>query len=192
MSYIPPPPPSPNDQDPNLPPPPGGFPPPPPPSDSSPYSAPGGFGGGDDFGTPGSESDKQMAALAHASGIIGFVVGFGLAFIIPGANLVAMLLAYGIPIWLIMQNKGGKSPFIVSHALQSLHFGILGIAISIGSVVLTVVSCGLGAIVTVPLTCLFMLAAIVLNIIGIVKALAGEPYRYPVSGTWSFLNSFLL
>lgn len=137
---------------PPTPPPPGdgGYAPPPPPpaggygSPPPGAPAPGAFGGGQL-----SQQDERMwAMLAH----IGAVV---LGFIAP---LIVLLV------------QGEKSPFTRANAVESLNFQI---SLLIVGIPLTIITCGLGAVIFV--------VGIVFEIIGGIKANGGEEYRYPVA-----------
>ena len=127
-----------------------GYPPPPPPPAAG-YGtpppgapAPGAFGSGQL-----SQQDERMwAMLAH----IGAVV---LGFIAP---LIVLLV------------QGEKSPFTRANAVESLNFQI---SLLIVGIPLTIITCGLGAVIFV--------VGIVFEIIGGIKANGGEAYRYPAA-----------
>ena len=161
MTTTPPEPPGPpSDGDDNRPPTPP-TPPPPPPGDGG-YAPPPPPAGG--YGTPPpgappppgafgsgqlSQQDERMwAMLAH----IGAVV---LGFIAP---LIVLLV------------QGEKSPFTRANAVESLNFQI---SLLIVGIPLTIITCGLGAVI--------FLVAIVFEVIGGIKANGGEAYRYPVA-----------
>lgn len=96
-----------------------------------------------------SQQDERMwAMLSH----IGAVV---LGFIAP---LVVMLV------------QGDKSPFTRANSVESLNFQLTLLIVGIP---LTIITCGLGAIIFV--------VGIVFEVIGGVKANNGEMYRYPVN-----------
>ena len=96
-----------------------------------------------------SQSDERMwAMLAHIGAIvIGFI-----------APLVVMLV------------QGDKSPFTRRQAVESLNFQI---SLLIVGIPLTIVTCGLGAVIFV--------VGLVFEIIAGIKANNGEDYRYPVN-----------
>jgi uncharacterized Tic20 family protein len=143
-SSAPPPPPPPPPGD-------GGYVPPPPPPPAGGYGAPqpgapapGAFGSGQL-----SQQDERMwAMLAHLGAVI-------LGFIAP---LVVLLV------------QGEKSPFTRANAVESLNFQI---SLLIVGIPLTIITCGLGAVI--------FLVGIVFEIIGGIKANGGEAYRYPVA-----------
>jgi uncharacterized Tic20 family protein len=154
MTTTPPEPPGPpSDGDDKRPPPPpgdGGYAPPPPPPAGG-YGtpppgapAPGAFGSGQL-----SQQDERMwAMLAHIGAVI-------LGFIAP---LIVLLV------------QGEKSPFTRANAVESLNFQI---SLLIVGIPLTIITCGLGAVI--------FLVGIVFEIIGGIKANGGEAYRYPVA-----------
>jgi uncharacterized protein len=127
----------------------GGYAPPPPPAGG--YGAPqpgapapGAFGSGQL-----SQQDERMwAMLAHIGAVI-------LGFIAP---LIVLLV------------QGEKSPFTRANAVESLNFQI---SLLIVGIPLTIITCGLGAVI--------FLVAIVFEIIGGIKANNGVAYRYPVA-----------
>jgi uncharacterized Tic20 family protein len=160
MTTTPPEPPGPpsdgDDNRPAAPPPPpsgdaGYAPPPPPPPPAAGYGtpppgapAPGTFGSGQL-----SQQDERMwAMLAH----IGAVV---LGFIAP---LIVLLV------------QGEKSPFTRANAVESLNFQI---SLLIVGIPLTIITCGIGAVIFV--------VGIVFEVIGGIQANNGTAYRYPAA-----------
>ena len=138
----------------------GGQSPPPPSSGYSPPPPSGGFAGAGDQGggygsAPGgspsqlSQSDERMWSLmAHIGAVL-------VSFIAP---LVVMLV------------QGDKSAFVKRHSVESLNFQITLLIVGIP---LTLITCGIGAIIFV--------VGYVFEIIGGIKANNGEEYRYPVN-----------
>ncbi|HZW19602.1 MAG TPA: DUF4870 domain-containing protein [Luteimonas sp.] len=129
-------------------------------------------------------SERQWAALAHLSALVlalctSWIAGFaGMA----GAGAVYLL-------------KRDDSPFIREHAREALNFNLsmfvyacVVTAIGIALVGVTVLTLGLGILVTLPAG-LALLAAIgviavmwlVCSIVATVKAWNGEAYRYPLT-----------
>jgi len=136
---------------PPTPPPPGdgGYAPPPPPAGgygTPPPGAPppGAFGSG----RLSQQDERMWAMLAHIGAVI-------LGFIAP---LIVLLV------------QGEKSPFTRANAVESLNFQI---SLLIVGIPLTIITCGLGAVI--------FLVAIVFEVIGGIKANGGEAYRYPVA-----------
>jgi uncharacterized Tic20 family protein len=165
MSSTPPEPP-PSDGDDQPPPP-----PPPPGGDYGQQQPPGGYGqqppGGygqqppGSYGAPGgqpsaglgagqlSQSDERLWAMLSQIGAV--VIGFV-------APLIVLLV------------QGNKSPFVRAHAVESLNFQISLLLVGIP---LTIITCGIGAIIFV--------VAWVFEVIAGIKANNGETYRYPVN-----------
>jgi uncharacterized Tic20 family protein len=115
------------------------------------------------------QQERTWAMFAHIGSIIaGFLLG--LSFLGP---LIVML------------TQGTKSAFVRRHAVESLNFQLtLLIAVVAGlvlSVVLLVVTLGLGLLVLIPVAIAAYIAELILTVIGGVKANNGEEYRYPIN-----------
>ena len=134
--------------------------------------------------TPATGSERQWAALAHIAALV-------LALCTSWIAGVAGMLGAGA-VYLL---KRGDSPFIAAHAREALNFNLIMfiyacIACVIGVVLIgaTVLTLGIGIIVTAPagLALMVVIAAIALmwlvcSIIAAVKAWNGEAYRYPLT-----------
>ena len=162
MTTTPPEPPS--DGDDRQPPPPpagGGYGEQPPPPPAGGYGQqpppPGGYGdpGAPPPGASGagtgqlSQSDERLWAMLSQIGAV--VIGFI-------APLIVLLV------------QGDKSPFTRAHAVESLNFQITLLIVGIP---LTIITCGIGAIIFV--------VGWVFEVIAGIKANNGEEYRYPVN-----------
>lgn len=111
-------------------------------------------------------SERGWALVAHHSALIGFLVLFGS----PLGPLA---------VWAA---KRHASPFIEAQAREALNFhlsAILGLAILF---VITV----LLAFVPAPLFAVYVLAVLILSVIGGFKAYQGYPFRYPLR--WEFVK----
>jgi uncharacterized Tic20 family protein len=110
-----------------------------------------------------SESDRSFAILAHLSGLAGYIVPFGGA-IVP----VCMML--------FLTDR----PQVVKIAKQALLLNVAVFLAAIAAIVcvFTIILIPVAWIVGVLLTPI----AVVLPIIGAIKAANGELYRYPVVG----------
>jgi hypothetical protein len=112
---------------------------------------------------PIAPEDRTLASLTHLSGLSGYAVPFG-GVIVP------------IVIWIVKRD----SAVIASIAKQAILLNVVVFALFAGSLVLWL------TIVLIPLVVLFWgglaLAALVLPIIGAIKANQGDYYRYPVIG----------
>ena len=107
--------------------------------------------------------DRSMATLTHLSGLAGYVVPFG-GVLVP------------IIIWIVKKDE----PVISAIARQAV---LLNVGVFCAIAVTAILWLTLILIPAVILFwCLLGLAAIVLPIIGAVKANSGEYYKYPVVG----------
>jgi hypothetical protein len=113
--------------------------------------------------------EKTWALIAHFGGAAGTFLAGWLGFVAP---LIAMLA------------KGNQSPTVRAHAVEALNAQLTWLGWSIGLSLalccLTVVTLGLGAVGFVLLGVPW-LVAIILGIIGGVRATEGELWRYPMS-----------
>jgi uncharacterized Tic20 family protein len=116
--------------------------------------------------SPGGEvsaEQRQMALFSHLSSLSGLIIPLG--------NILGPLI-----LWLV---KKDTMPFVEDQAKEALNFnitlGIIGIVLTI----ITVVTFGIGAVLTVPLGILLGIAWLVLTIMAGLKANEGQYYRYP-------------
>jgi uncharacterized Tic20 family protein len=116
--------------------------------------------------SPGGEvppDQRQMALFSHLSSLSGLIIPLG--------NILGPLI-----LWLV---KKDTMPFVEDQAKEALNFnitlGIIGIVLTI----ITVVTFGIGAVLTVPLGILLGIAWLVLTIMAGMKANEGQYYRYP-------------
>lgn len=129
-------------------------------------------------------SERQWAALAHLAALVlalltSWIVGFAG---VIGAGVIYLL-------------KRDDSAFIAAHAREAVNFNLsmflyacLAFAAAVVLVGATVLTLGIGLILTAPagIALLLVVAAIALlwlvcSIIATVKAWNGEPYRYPLT-----------
>lgn len=117
----------------------------------------------DDTLHPIAPEERGMAAITHLSGLAGYIIPLGGA-IVP------------VIIWIMKQD----SPVISGIAKQALLLNLIVFLLGAASTVLWL------TIILIPLVLLFWLVlgliALVLPIIGAVKASDGAYYRYPVVG----------
>ncbi|WP_158238367.1 MULTISPECIES: DUF4870 domain-containing protein [Luteimonas] len=129
-------------------------------------------------------SDRQWAAGAHVGALV-------LALLTSWISGLAGALFAGV----VYLMKRDSAPFVAEHAREALNFnlsmflyacaiGVLGVVL-LGATVLTL---GIGAIVTLPLglvlvaaICALAVAWLVCSIVAAIKAWNGEAYRYPLS-----------
>jgi hypothetical protein len=106
-----------------------------------------------------SDEERQWALFAHLAALAGFIIPFG--------NLIGPLI-----IW---QVKKAELPFVDEQGKEALNFQI--------TVSLAVLVCILLMAVLIGLLLLPVVAigALVLTVIGAIKANGGEHYRYPLT-----------
>ena len=79
-------------------------------------------------------------------------------------------------IWLM---KKDSMPFVADQAKESLNFNITVSAVFLVLLVLSLVTLGIGFIITLPIMLIVGIAALVLIIMAAIKANDGVAYRYP-------------
>lgn len=121
-------------------------------------------------GAPSAE-ERQWAMFAHLSALLGGILTSG------WAGNIGFFIG-PLVIWLM---KKDTMPFVGDQAKEALNFAI---TVSIGFLallILTVMTLGVGALLTVPLMLIIGVAALVFVIIAAMKAHEGIAYRYPVA-----------
>jgi uncharacterized Tic20 family protein len=109
---------------------------------------------------------------AHLSGLATGILGslFGLVLVLGFVGPLVIYLMYR-----------DRAPFVREQALEALNFQILISVIGVVAFVVTLVTLGIGALLTVPLLGVVGIAALVLIIMAAVAANRGENYRYPLN-----------
>ena len=115
-----------------------------------------------------SKEERQWAMFAHLSALLGGLVtsavgGWGF-FLGP------------LVIWLM---KKDTMPFVDDQAKEALNFNITVSAIFLILLILTFLSLGIGALITVPVMLIVGIAALVFIVIAAIKSNEGVAYRYP-------------
>ncbi len=111
--------------------------------------------------TPSSD-DRNLALIAHLSGLVGLFTGGYLGFVGP---LVIYLM------------KKDSSPYVETQAKEALNFQITMFLIAIVCGVLIAVSCGM----LFPLIFVPMLMQVIFGIIAALAVKDGQHYEYPVN-----------
>jgi uncharacterized Tic20 family protein len=108
--------------------------------------------------------DRTLASMTHLSGLSGYIIPFG-GVVVP------------IIIWVVKKD----SPVISAIAKQAILLNVIVFCLIIASVIamLTIVLLP----IAIPFLIVLGLAAIVLPIVGAIKANGGVYYRYPVVGS---------
>ena len=127
---------------------------------------------------------RHWAAAAHIAALVLAVLTTWVA---GAAGVVGAGVVYMV--------KREESPFVAAHAREAINFNLsmfiytcIAFALAFVLVGATVLTLGLGLILTAPAGILLMLAVagiailwLVCSIIAAVKAWNGQPYRYPLS-----------
>lgn len=132
--------------------PPSDLPPPPPPGSPS--------------GSP-SQEERQWALFAHLSALLGALITGGIG-----------LFVGPLVIWLI---KKETMPFVDDQGKEALNFNITMAIVGVALVVLTVITFGIGMLLTIPVGLAATVAWLVFTIIAAIKASEGVSYRYPLT-----------
>ncbi|SFS19657.1 hypothetical protein SAMN05216570_4079 [Dyella sp. OK004] len=115
-----------------------------------------------------SPEQRQWAMLAHLSALLGCLLTghwFGVGvFIGP------------LVIWLL---KKETMPFVDDQAKEALNFNITMAIISVVLLLITLLTLGIGVILTIPAGIVIGIAWLVLVIMATIKSNEGERYRYP-------------
>jgi uncharacterized Tic20 family protein len=119
-------------------------------------------------GTPSAE-ERQWALFAHLSILLGGLLTTGWAF--STGSFIGPLV-----IWLV---KKDTMSFVADQAKEALNFAITLSIVCFALLMLTILSLGIGALITIPALMFIGVAALVLVILAAVKANEGVAYRYP-------------
>lgn len=109
-----------------------------------------------------SKDDRTWAMAAHLLGIVTSLTGLG--FIGP------------LVIWAI---KKDESAFVADQAKESLNFQITLIIVWVALIALTLLTCGVGGLLAIPVFIVMPIVNLVLCILAGVAANEGTYYRYP-------------
>jgi len=118
-----------------------------------------------------SAEERQWAMFAHLSALAGGIVTAG------WAGSIGCFIG-PLVIWLM---KKDTMPFVADQAREALNFNITVAIIFFALFVLTLVTLGIGVVLTLPIMILVGLAWLVFTIIAAIKANQGERYRYPLT-----------
>jgi uncharacterized Tic20 family protein len=114
-------------------------------------------------GAPGAE-EKQWAMFAHLSALSAFVTGIG--------AIVGPLI-----IWQIKKNE---MKFVDDQGKEALNFNITMFIVCAALWIFTLITFGIGALLTIPAFFLVFIGWLVFTIIAGIKANEGVAYRYPL------------
>jgi hypothetical protein len=116
-----------------------------------------------------SAEEKQWAMFAHLSALLGGLLTSG------WGGSVGFFIG-PLVIWLM---KKDTMPFVNDQAREALNFAITVSLACFVLLFLTILSMGIGALLTIPLMMIIGITALILVIIAAIKAHEGVAYRYP-------------
>ena len=114
------------------------------------------------------QEERQWAMFAHLSAL-------------AGGLLTSAIGGWGfflgpLVIWLM---KKDTMPFVADQAKEALNFNITVSAVFLALLVLSLLTLGIGFLITLPIMLIVGIAALVLIIMAAIKANDGIAYRYP-------------
>ena len=125
----------------------------------------------------GPQEERNWALWAHLGALLVFLAGFATA----GA---LSLFAFVVPL-VIMQSYGPRSAYVRQHAVESLNFQLswllYGLILIVGSVLIAVVTLGIGLLGIIPLLLVAFVCELVFMIMACTAASAGRLHRYPLT-----------
>jgi uncharacterized Tic20 family protein len=117
-----------------------------------------------------SAEEKQWALFAHLSALLGaFVTGFWFGW---GCFLGPLV------IWLV---KKETMPFVNDQGKEALNFNITLAIVGVILLIFSIVTLGIGLLITIPVGVIVAIAWLVFTIIAAIKASEGVAYRYPIT-----------
>jgi uncharacterized Tic20 family protein len=116
-----------------------------------------------------SADERRWATFAHLSALVGALLTSGWGGSI--GFFVGPLI-----IWLM---KREEMPFVNDQGKEALNFGITVSIACFVLLLLTIMSLGIGAVLTIPLFLVIGIGALVLVVMAAIKANEGVAYRYP-------------
>jgi hypothetical protein len=118
-----------------------------------------------------SADERQWAMFAHLSSLLGGLLTSGWA-------LSAGFFIGPLVIWLM---KKDTMPFVDDQGKEALNFSITVSIVCVVLMMMTVMTLGIGALLTIPLMMAVGITSLVFIIIAAIKSHEGVRYRYPIS-----------
>ena len=115
-------------------------------------------------GTPSAE-ERQWAMFAHLAALSVFVTGIG-------------AVAGPLIVWQIKKNE---MPFVDDQGKEATNFNITMLIVCVALWIFTIITLGIGALITIPALLVAFVGWLVFTIIAALKANEGVAYRYPLS-----------
>ena len=116
-----------------------------------------------------SAQERQWAMFAHLSVLLGGIVTSG------WAGSIGFFIG-PLVIWLL---KRDTMHFVADQAKEALNFAITVSLACLALLIFTLLTLGIGALLTIPLFAIIGITALVLVVIAAIKANEGVAYRYP-------------
>ena len=118
-----------------------------------------------------SADERQWAMFAHLSSLLG-------GLLTSGWGGSAGFFIGPLVIWLI---KKDTMPFVDDQGKEALNFSITVSIAFVALMIMTIMTLGIGALLTIPLMVAIGITSLVFVIIAAIKSHEGVRYRYPVS-----------
>ncbi len=118
-----------------------------------------------------SADERQWAMFAHLSSLLGGLLTSGWA-------ASAGFFIGPLVIWLI---KKETMPFVDDQGKEALNFSITVSIAFVALMIMTIMTLGIGALLTIPLMLAIGITSLVFVIIAAIKSHEGVRYRYPVA-----------
>ncbi|MEX1994770.1 MAG: DUF4870 domain-containing protein [Steroidobacteraceae bacterium] len=118
-----------------------------------------------------SADERQWAMFAHLSALLGGLLTSG------WAGSVGFFIG-PLVIWLM---KKDTMPFVDDQGKEALNFAITVSIACVALMIMTIMTLGIGALLTIPLFMVIGIGSLIFVIMAAIKANEGVRYRYPVS-----------
>jgi uncharacterized Tic20 family protein len=115
---------------------------------------------------PPSMQSRYWATGAHASAFVGAWMGGVPAFIGP------------LIVWLVRKDN---DPFAAEHGRNALNFNLSVIVYMLGLIIVSIITFGVGLLVTIPGFIALGLAWFAFTLVGTIKAASSETFNYPLT-----------
>lgn len=111
---------------------------------------------------------KTISLLSHLSSVVLYII-------------TASTLSFVGPLifWMIYKDKPGYA-FVAANSARAFNFNLTIWIVNIACIILTFLTLGIGALVTIPVLIVAGVLVFVFHIIGAVKSSRGEVYDYPM------------
>jgi uncharacterized protein len=125
------------------------------------------------YGPPAHAAPGITAADDTTWALMAYVGQFAIGFIAP-------LVVYA--------SRKDRSPFVRQHGAQALNLALTSLILTFGSILLIVITLGIGAIVVLPVLVAYGVAHLIYLIMGAVRASKAQPYVIPKWLCWPMIK----